>query len=478
MADKFTQESDPSGTIKRRATISSDEPELVEVDHFPYPYQGAFTVASDIDSASTMRFRAIHALFCGHGLIRENSPEWLALGLTTKSPGFDPDIGGIPGFGFDFADSFFLVGDATTFGMYRHVKEDLFREDEQAGENCAALVRSWFKEGQIDSFHAFLHYTRRQVKPLLEGFYRWCEHEGVAKPRVWINHSPAVTPSGLCPDNLQPSSLYRLARLSARKIVGPLFGRKPLPLRYAFVRSRGDTPGSPYYVNDLLSANGLRFVWLGRGDLQCGRIALKEQLNKGRSTILEPITMDDGIKYYRFGRCHGRPPPGVPNGVAYLRDSKEGFDASHLISDKNLEELCRLNGTSILYTHWTHSRSVPIADETISRFKLLCHWRDEGKIWVTSTARLLEWTRRRTFLRLRCSREGKRLTVDIEGVDDPIFGYEAVNLVDLDGLCLSLRHSEVDIRIAIMGEALGPNQVHRVGQLCWLSNSAERLVHK
>lgn len=66
--------------------ISLYEPEPVDLETFPYPYEAAFTVASDIDSASALRFRAIHALFCGHDLIKEGSPEWCALGLTVNWP--------------------------------------------------------------------------------------------------------------------------------------------------------------------------------------------------------------------------------------------------------------------------------------------------------------------------------------------------------------------------------------------------------
>jgi hypothetical protein len=305
------------------------------------------------------------------------------------------------------------------------------------------------------------------MESLLNGFYQWCESENVAKPRVWINHSAAVTPSGLCPDHLQPSRLYRLARLAARATVGPFFGRKRHPLRYAFVRYRGDTPGSPYYVNDLLAANGLRYVWLNMEDLHRDQIALPEDPQNGRATILEPVTMDDGVRYWRFERCYGGP-PGRTQGEVYLRDSKDGYDASHLITERNLKELCRAQGTCILYTHWTHFRSMPIADETISRFELLRRWRDEGKIWITSTARLLEWTRRRTFLRLRYSSEGKRMTVDIDGVDDPLFGRETLDLKDLHGLTLRLRATETNVTIATNGRVLGPGQVHRVGSLCWL----------
>jgi hypothetical protein len=444
------------------------EPEPIELLKYPYPYQAAFAVASDIDSGSILRFRAVHALFCGRGLVKENSPEWHALGLKASWPWFDKNCGGIPGLGLDFGDSFFLVGDATTFGMYRYDSEAArFLEDQQEGSNCAELIRRWIREGQIDCFHAFLHYTRRQVEPLLREFYDWCERENVAKPRVWTNHSTAVAPTGLCPDRLQPYSICRLARLTACKIAGPFFGRKRLPLRYAFVRYQGDKPGSRYYVNDLLAANGLRYVYLNIADTHRDQIALPEQQQNNRATILQPVSMDDGVRYWRFERCYGGP-PGRTQGGIYLRDSKDGYDASHLVSESNLEELCRANGTCILCTHWTHFRSLPVADETVARFHLLRRWQEAGKIWVTSTARLLEWTRRRTFLRIDCRRESKRLIVDIDGVDDPIFGLESLDIKDLTGLSVRVRTPEASVTFAINGRALSPEQVHRAGSLFWL----------
>ena len=446
----------------------SAEPEPIEILKYPYPYQAAFAVASDIDGGSLLRFRGIHALFCGPGLVKQNSPEWQALGCRTDSIWFDRERGGIPGLGLDFADSFFLVASASTFGLYRHLaEEDRFEEDGQEGENCATWVRRWLREGQIDSFHAFHHYSRKRVEPLLGEFYHWCERENVAKPRVWINHSAAVTPSGLCPDRLQPNRVFRLARLAGRSVVGPLFGRERRPLRYAFVRYQGDTPGSPYYVNDLLSANGLRYVWLNMDDAHRDRIALPEQVQNHRATLLSPVTMDDGIRYWRFERCYGGPRRRTQN-VLCLRDSESAFDSSNLITEENLRELCRVEGACVLYTHWTHPCSIPIADETIGRFALLRRWRDAGRIWVTSTAQLLDWTRRRTFLRVDCHRQGKRLVVEINGVNDPIFGVEKPGLGELHGLCLRLRRPETEITVAVHGEALRPEQIRRADTLCWI----------
>ncbi|MGH7869499.1 MAG: hypothetical protein ACREP9_18165, partial [Candidatus Dormibacteraceae bacterium] len=276
-----------------------------------------------------------------------------------------------------------------------------------------------------------------------------------------------VTPSGLCPAKLQPYPLCRLARLTASQVLGPFRGLKRSPLRYAFARYEGDTPGSPYYVNDLLAANGLRYVWLNMDDLHRNVIALPEQQQNGRPTILQRLTMDDGVRYWRFERCYGTRPGNIREG-AYLHDSEEGGDSSHLITQHNLQELCRVKGTCILYTHWTHHRSMPIANETIGRFKLLYGWHEAGKIWVTSTARLLDWTRRRTFLNVACRREAKRLIVKLEGVDDPIFGHESLTLADLDGLCICLTQPETLVTLVINEQVVSPTQLCRSGSLCWI----------
>lgn len=455
-------------TSPTAARLSVAEAEPVRLGKFPYPYQAAFTVASDIDSASLARFEAVHALFCGQETICPQSADGQTLGLEADGPPLSGKDQGVRGLGLDLADSFFLVGDRTSFGMYRHRAEgNGFEEDEQEGTGCGALIWQWLKEGQVDSFHSFLDYTREQLVPLLQAFYHRCESTGVPKPRVWVNHSLPVTPTGLCPASLQPSRLPRLLRLGARKLIGPLLGRARFPLSYAFARYQGDTPGSAYYVNDLLAANGLRYVWLNMDDLHRNRISLPEQELNGRRTILKPVTMDDGVRYYRFERCYGKP-AGRPGGEAYLRDSEAGFDASVLVSETNLEGLYRSEGTCILYVHWTHPRSFPISRPTIARFELLRRWHEAGKIWVTSTARLLEWTRRRTFLRVASRREGKRLIVELEGIEDPLFGREPVNLKDLDGLCLLLPAASQEITVAVRGRALDANHVHRSSDLCWL----------
>lgn len=449
-------------------------PERKVVLHkFPYPYIAAATVASDTDNASYRRFTAIHALFGSAAVIRPGSAEWETLGLNESSRWYDREAGGIPGLGLDLADTFFLIADDVSLGMYRFdAASRAFREDTSDGRNACEAIKGWIRDGRIDAFHGFLHYTRDQVLPLLEGFYRWCEGEGVPKPSTWINHSVLVSPSGLCPDDLRPNRLYGLARQIARYAIGPMLGRTRYPVVWRQLWYQGDNPGSPYYVNDVLRANGLRYVWLEADhDELANTVALPEPEIGGRPSILEPVTMDDGSRYYRFRRCYGKvdAPPGV---TVALKTSPNAFDASTLFSEENLERLCRVEGTCILFTHWAVERNFPIQDGTIGNFQRLRAHRDRGLIWVAPLAKVLEWTRLRTFLKYDVRTEAGRLVIDLEAVDDPLFGHEVPAPEALHGLAFDLPSPEGEVEVRLAGRPLPPGSVVRQGPLCRLDTSS------
>ncbi|MGZ5487587.1 MAG: hypothetical protein ACXWF4_03575 [Candidatus Aminicenantales bacterium] len=442
----------------------------VRLRKFPYPYSAAATVASDTDNASYGRFAAIHALFCGTEIIRPGMPDWRTLGLTPESRWYDRSAGGVPGLGLEIADSFYLIGDAVSMGMFRFDPQArTFHEDVSDGHNASLAIREWIRRGDIDTFHGFLNYTRDQVLPLLAGFYRWCESEGIAKPSTWVNHSVLACPTGLCPDSLRPNRYYALARQIARFTIGPLTGRTRYPIVWSQPWYQGDKPGTPYYINDVLRANGLRYLWLGAGhDELANAIALPESPHGGRPSILEPVTMDDGSRYYRFRRCFGRVQARSGVTVA-LRTSKIAFDASVLFSAANLDHLCGVQGTCILFTHWTVERSLPIQDETIENFQRLRAYRDQRKIWVTRLSRLLEWTRLRTFLTYSAHLDARHLIIDIGALDDPIFGRRILEPRDCHGLAFDLPSRAETVEVRFAGRALSPESVRREGSICWLT---------
>jgi hypothetical protein len=436
---------------------------------YPFPYVAAATVASDIDNASFDRFSAIHALFGGSEIIRPGTAVWRVLGLTEESRWHDRQAGGIHGLGLDLADSFFLVADDLTFGMFCFdPATGAFDDDRSDGHNAREAIQDWIRRGQIDAYHGFLHYTREQVRPLLDRFFAWSDREGVGRLPTWINHAAGVCPSGLCPRSLRPNRAVALLRELARYAVRSVTGRVRYPIDWQRSWYEGARPGSPYYISDVLRANGLKYVWLGAGrDDLPNTIALPEFSAGGRPSILEPVTMDDGSRYYRFRRCYGK--IGAPRGVnVALRTSKVSFDASRLFSAGNLERLCEVQGTCILSTHWTQARSFPIQDETIGNFRRLRSFRDQGRIWVTPLSKLLEWTRLRAFVNVGSTAEAGRLIIDVGSLDDPVFGRQRLTPPDCRGLAFDIPAATDQVEVRIEGRTLPPGSLRRQGSICWI----------
>jgi hypothetical protein len=222
----------------------------------------------------------------------------------------------------------------------------------------------------------------------------------------------------------------------------------------------------------VLRANGLRYVWLeaDRDELP-NVIALPEYRHFGPPSILEPVTMDDGVTYFRFRRCYGK--VDAPRGVTVaMRTSKEAFDASRLFTPENLDHLCDVQGTCILYTHWTIPRSLPVQDATIGNFHRLRAYRDRGKIWVTRLSRLLEWTRLRTFLAYSARLESERLIIDLDSVDDPVFGPQKLTPRDCGGLAFDLPDGAGPAVVRVAGKDLPPEAVRHRPSVCWIANPA------
>ncbi|HSQ79393.1 MAG TPA: hypothetical protein VLN41_02265, partial [Candidatus Bathyarchaeia archaeon] len=414
-----------------------------------------------------------HAIFCGSEIIRPGTTVWQTLGLTEDSRWYDRKAGGVPGLGLDLADTFFLIADDISLGMYRFdAATRSFRDDASDGRNAREAIQEWIRQGQVDAYHGFLHYTRDQVLPLLERFYDWCDREGVPRLSTWVNHAFGACPSGLCPWSLRPNSAVTLIRRLARFTIGPLVGRKRYPMDWRNLWYQGARPGSPFYVNDVLRANGLKYIWLEADhDELPNVVALPEFTHGGRPSILEPVTMDDGSRYYRFRRNYGK--VDAPRGVTVaLRTSKVAFDSSRLFTAENLERLCRVQGTCILFTHWTVARSLPIQDETIGNFMRLKEFRDSGRIWVTRLSRLLEWTRLRTFVRTSSSLEGGRLVIEVGDLEDPVFGTARLEARDCRGLAFDIPPETGAVEVRIGGRTLPPSSVLRQGAVCWIGPSA------
>jgi hypothetical protein len=105
-----------------------------------------------------------------------------------------------------------------------------------------------------------------------------------------------------------------------------------------------------------------------------------------------------------------------------------------------LDRLVACEGVAVVYTHLGKvcDRERPFGARTECAFRRLARLRDEGKLFVTTTQRLLRYLTVRDSLRCRSVIEGERLVVTLEAVEDPVSGSRPPAARDLDGLTLGI----------------------------------------
>ena len=216
----------------------------------------------------------------------------------------------------------------------------------------------------------------------------------------------------------------------------------------------GDDPGSPYYTADLLKPLGLKYYWgsdlvswplSSRPDspgsrLRPGINALKNvakillgQRQKARTTaqimeLCQPVTLRDSLPLMAFSR--------------HLRGLKEPTSRHTLrytLGGPVLEQLLAQEGYLILYTHLGLPRPgpgeelFPLPDHT-ALDRLAQHYH-EGSIWVAPTVRVLNYWLITRHLVWTAHREGERLIIGLESLQDPTTGSRPPELEELAGLC-------------------------------------------
>ncbi|MBI4643518.1 MAG: hypothetical protein HY790_13600 [Deltaproteobacteria bacterium] len=363
----------------------------VRLRPFPFPYRAALAICSDIDGCDRPSFLAVHRYL--------NDPT--------------------QGLGLPVADSFFGRGREPGQMAY-------FLPDGRTPGPDANLIVQALRGGLIDSLHAWGDFNlvapdpealRAMAARLTEDLVR----QGVSV-KIWINHGDPCNRQ-----NLQ-------ARLQ------PVYG--------------GDDPASPYYTADLLKDLGLKYYWwseLVSWPLSCGRLrvfpdswlrpglnALKNavkillgQRHKVKTTaqimeLCQAVTLRDGLPVMAFTR-HIRKEP------------TSRHTLRHTLGPPVLEALLAQEGYLILYTHLGLPRPQPGEElfpppERAALASLAEHYH-AGRIWVAPTIRVLNHWLVTRHLAWTVSREGERLIIHLEKLQDPTTGPRPPELEELAGLC-------------------------------------------
>jgi hypothetical protein len=366
----------------------------VRLRPFPYPYRAALAVCSDIDECDRSTFLAVHRYL--------NDPR--------------------RGLGLPVADSFFGHGREPGQMAY-------FLPGGITPGPDADLITRAIKGGLIDSLHAWGDYNHsgpemdRVLRPMAARLTEDLLRRGLSV-KIWLNHGD--------PCNRQ--------NLQAR-----------LEPRY-----EGDDPSSPCYTGDLLKNLGLKYYWWSelvtwplsgrrswalpgswmRPGVNALKNAAKTLLGQGsriRSTaevmeLCRPTVLRDGLHLLAFTRhLRGLLEPTTRHTLRYTLDGPV------------LEQLLREEGYLILYTHLGMPRPKPGEDlfpaPDRAALELLARYYQEGRIWVAPTLAVLNHWLAARHLNWSVGREGEKLIIRVDTLNDPTTGPRPPVMEELAGLC-------------------------------------------
>lgn len=353
---------------------------LVTLRPYPDPYQAALTICSDLDYCTPEDFLAIHRF----------------LNTTRVTPWG-------PGVGLEIAD---------TFWLYRAAGQSIpgfsyFEGTSATPGPWAPTLRDFLRAGFIDTLHAYGDFS------LVGGFRRALAEQGVRALRdegltvpVWTNHGDQHNFQNLA----EPWSFGDVPRTRS---------------------ADGDEFAAAEYHWDLTRQLGVEFIWrsvdltqvwgqerpLRLRDVltwerwQHPRTAWRwwaqQQRLRGaqfwRNPVLEPVTLRDGSRVTAFKR-YGR----------FAQDRAD--DVGAMLSESRLAALVSAGATAVLYTHLGKRQdpdglAVPLAAQ--AGLRRLADWAQRGKIWVTTTSRLLRYFSVREGLAFQATREGEWVHIRI-----------------------------------------------------------------
>ena len=379
----------------------------VRLRDLPYPYRSMLAICSDLDETPDRQVYWEIMRFL-------NTTETTAMG---------------PGAGLNVGNSIYFDMPQDQFAYWN------------TDDTGRAMVQQLIRSGHIDCLHSYgdLATSRSHAERALDELTR---HD--CRLEVWMDHAVA-------PTNFDP---------------GIMFGH-------------GNESGHPAYHADLTLDYGIQYVWCGRvtsvlgqdippqfggilkwnHPLSSGRTLLKEfskqQLAKlgnkkyamhGTNSTLRPTSLGDRRRVYEFLRCNPH-----WGGVS---SCDQGRYLARVLSRDIVTRLVQRGGTCILYTHLgkIDNPDVPFDIETVAAFRLLASEQEAGNLLLTTTRRLLGYSRALRASRFSTVYRDNGLTIDIQTQET---GSELgdVTVADLQGLTFYVPDAEV-IHVTVNGREI------------------------
>jgi hypothetical protein len=373
----------------------------VELRRFPYPYQAAIAISSDVDETTIDELDALYAAISGR---------------THES-----------GLGLEFASSFWFYNEYLSALADSAVNADSvaaqFIGQPDSGfawfvgltdslSEHVGWLRKLVRGGHLDCLHSYGHFKEG-------GFVRRLAAQAVDEMRqhglrteVFINHNGPQNPCNMGP--------------------GP--------------NDFGDDPGRPEYHADLtVDSLGVVFLWRGRlthavgqsGDFSfmntakvmyewlVGQLTSAPEYPYGND-LIELYELDDGRRVYEFTRFYDA------TGDIERTDQRA---LAHQISRDVINELIENRGYMIVYTHLGKNDGPPyIMPEMIDALRVLKDKQAAGELLVTTPSRLLRYYLNHRSIVWHSESDGEQVAITIDSLVNEVEGAWVPSLEELQGL--------------------------------------------
>jgi hypothetical protein len=375
----------------------------VTLRKFPYPYQAALAISSDIDgTSSTDEFLEIQRFL--------NTQQVTSMG---------------PGIGLEIAANFFMYDTKRSFSYFTH--------SEQARQVIIDLIHA----GYIDAIHTYGDAAchRDQILRALDDLY-----QQDCRVDVWINHYGS-------PSNFSHKFEHALGIRSEGDVprAAAYHADRTVPygIRFTWVGAHTRLIGQAARQSALWSVFDERYPWCSARQLLrellktcAGRWNHERYTLHSRNQLMQILSLADGQQVYEFIRYCNHP-AGVSQGA-----TSRGL--SYAISKHALGHLKTVEGMSIVYTHLGQNRDCQqvIASETQAALQNLAQEYWDGNIYITTTARLLRFYHATQYLVWSSQHNDRQTRITVEYLDDPIFGQLQPSAQQLQGLTFYVTDSQ------------------------------------
>lgn len=341
----------------------SDFKKSISLRKFPYPYRAGFTICSDIDGTTFEDFVTIHSFLNS----KENTPLGRGLGL-------------------ELADSFWFYSNRNT----QDHAFCYFEEDNKTPSKYAPAIRELIKTGYIDTLHSYGNFSKFGgfSRQLAERCLEELDKHSL-KLETWVNHGDEYNSQNI------GSASYQLGDKPVEFISATsnyhsdimidagftYFWDQETSLTKIIGQDRSFQSHEAYFNNLLTPGFPDRFRMLAKFGLNRWKKDKIPLLQNNQ--LLNQIDLADGNSLLHFKR--------YGSGRYDWSD-----DLPLLLHSKMLTRLTEKEGSCILYVHWGDRKNrnspQPFSAATVKAFEYLASLFYSGKLWVTTTCKLLNYS--------------------------------------------------------------------------------------